>query len=291
MGEAWFMSEERRLFPELMGDLSGLTAWQLQEPLQEIASGTSAFGPRAEWCDWYHYLLGQLLPRSHENFVSSLLESLLTAFMALYPNGVGKTPYLAFRDDALLTLGRCMMEPHCWDADEIAVGQFLHRSDSNPNKVWCWWDASGDFSASLFFCLKYLPSSLVRDWFSSVLAIKSPHWRSQVLVWLVGSYDMLTGATKWPSEFLIEARPSVGWEWSHCLRPELTASTDSGLPAVVSFLPRISRECVLEATHAYFSDDVFQAWIESIARVPILESELGPIPSQFEHLYVRRREA
>jgi hypothetical protein len=46
MGEAWFMSEERRFFHELRGNLDGLTAWHLQEPLQEIASGTSSFGPK-----------------------------------------------------------------------------------------------------------------------------------------------------------------------------------------------------------------------------------------------------
>lgn len=41
-----------------------------------------------EWNTWYHYLLAQLLPRNHEAHVSYLLESLLTGFMAIYPNGV-----------------------------------------------------------------------------------------------------------------------------------------------------------------------------------------------------------
>ena len=63
MGEAWFMGKERRLFHELQGDLDALCVSQLQAPLGEIASGTSSFGPRDEWREWYHHLLGRLLPR------------------------------------------------------------------------------------------------------------------------------------------------------------------------------------------------------------------------------------
>lgn len=282
------MGKERRLFHELEGDLAALTAWDVQKPLEEIASGTSSFGPYDEWHDWYHYLFGQLLPRSHECFVSSLLESLVTGFVALYPNGIHNAPYPDFEHDALLTLGRCMMEPQCWAGSEIVVGAFLHRSNNNPNRVWCWWDASGDFSASLFFCLKYLPSSLVRGWFSSVLSIESPHWRAQVLVWLVGSHEMLRGRLHWPSEFLIKARPSVGWDWSHCLRPELATSDESGAPAVTSLLPDVSRTHALEAAHSYFTEEIFLEWLESIARVPYLKAELAEIPATFESLYVRR---
>lgn len=71
----------------------------------ELASGTSSFGPMKEWNNWYHYLLGALVPRSHEAFVSYLLESLLTGFMAIYPNGIYREPYEGFREDVLLTLG------------------------------------------------------------------------------------------------------------------------------------------------------------------------------------------
>jgi hypothetical protein len=43
-------------------------------PLYGIASGPGAFGPRGEWRDWYHYLPGRLIARSHESFVSALLQ-------------------------------------------------------------------------------------------------------------------------------------------------------------------------------------------------------------------------
>jgi len=136
MGEAWFMGTERRMFNELQGDLRDLTARDLQEPLSEIASGTSSFGPQDEWHAWYHYLLGALLSRSHEGFLTSLLESLMTGFMALYPNAIFNAPYKRFGNDALLTLGRSLMDPACWSGNDIVVGRFLHRSNNNPNKVW-----------------------------------------------------------------------------------------------------------------------------------------------------------
>jgi hypothetical protein len=276
------------MFHELADGVSRLDARQLQEPLGAIASGTSSFGPHAEWHEWYHYLLGQLLRRSHEKFVSSLLEYLITAFFALYPNGIHKAPYPQFPSDVLNTLGRCIMEPECWNGEYVVVGSMLHRSNDNPKKVWGWWDASGDFSASMYLCLKYLAPTSVQAWFNSVLAIPSPHWRAQVLVWLVGSKELLDGKLRWPSEWHDEAYPSVSWEWSHCLRPELSVSDESGAPAVDSFLEQTSRELVLAAARRHFIEDVFYDWLESISSVPYLEAELMSIPSAFEIMYVRR---
>lgn len=197
-----------------------------------------------------------------------------------------KLPYPQFHTDVLKTLGRCMMEPDCWTDDNIAIGNILHRSNNNPNKVWCWWDASGDFSASMYLCLKYLPSALVQGWFNSVLAIPSPHWRAQIIVWLVGSQELLTGQQLWPSEFSIEAYPSISWEWSHCLRSELASSDNSGAIAVSSFIPQSSRELVLMLTQQHFTEDVYLSWLQSIYEIPYLELELGTIPSMFESIYV-----
>jgi hypothetical protein len=208
--------------------------------------------------------------------------------MALYPNGVYREPYKGFRDDALLTLGRCMMDGECWDGSNIALGRILRRSDNNPNRVWVWWDASGDFTASMFFCLKYLPESLVAPWLRSMLEITSPHWRAQVIVWMVGAHDILNGAVKWPSEFREDARPSVAWEWSHCLRPELAAADDSGSAPTVAFIPEGSRSQALQTFQSYFVEEVYLDWLTSISTVPYLEAELVEIPAAFEKLYVRR---
>lgn len=288
MGEAWFMGDDRRMYHELRGDLSALSTRQLQGVLHEIASGTSCFGPLREWTDWFHYLLAPLIPRGHDYRGSSLLESLISAFVALYPNGVYREPYSGFLADVMCTLGRCMMGPECWSGQHALIGRFLHRSNNNPRQVWCWWDASGDFSASLYFCLKYLPSDSIAGWFRSVLAIESPHWRAQLIVWLVGSNDMLQGRMLWPSELDGCAYPSVTWEYSHGLRPELAKTDESGAPAMTAFLPEAARDAVLTVVRSHFTDTVFLEWLESIGKVPELQSELAEIPSAFEALYVNR---
>lgn len=287
MGEAWFMGTERRMFPELLGKLDALTAEELQLPLGEIASGTCNLGPLEEWHGWYHYLLGALLPRSHESFVSSLLETLLTGFMAIYPNGIRQEPYAGFREDVLLTLGRCMMDGACWNGKDIAIGNILRRSNDNPNKVWVWWNASGDLSASMFFCLKYLPEECVGPWLRSVFDIPSPHWRAQVMVWLVGAHGILHDALRWPSELPVADEPGIGWEWSHCLGPDAAAMDDSGAAPLPAFIPETARNEALKTVRSYFSEDCFLEWLACIAAVPALQSELADIPATFEALYVR----
>lgn len=106
------------------------------------------------------------------------------------------------------------------------------------------------------------------------------------MVWLVGSRDMLDGLVRWPSEFVIESRPSIGWKYSHCLRPELATSDESGAPPVSSLLSESARLQVLNTVSAYFTEEMFLEWLTLIARVPYLETELAEIPSTFEHMYV-----
>lgn len=288
MGEVWFMGEERRLFRELLGNLDDMTTQDVQKPLEEIANGTSSFGPMEEWTNWYHYLLGALIPRSHESFFSYLLELLMTGFMAVYPNGIYREPYEGFGEDVLVTLGRCMMDSTCWNGLDIAIGHILCQSDDNPNRVWVWWNASGDFSASMFFCLKYLPESSVESWLRSVFDIPSPHWRAQVIVWLVGAHGILNNVIRWPSEFSMEARPYIGWEWSYCLRGDIPARDASGAPPMATFIPEAARTSALNLVQSYFTEDRFLEWLDCIATVSYLKSELAEIPSMFETLYVRQ---
>lgn len=285
MGEAWLMGDDRRMFSALLGDLDRLPTPALQAPLGEIASGTSSFGPRPEWDAWFHYLLGALAPRSHEAFVSYLLEYLVSGFMAVHPNGVHRTSCAGLRDDALLTLGRCMMDAQCWNDADIVPGQLLHQSGGS------WGDASGDLSASMFFCLKYLPSPQIDPWLRSVLAIGSPHWRAQLVVWMVGAHGMLDGTIRWPSQLAEGKYPSVAWEWSHCLKPELAAAARDGDESVTeAFLPAGSREQARQCLGSYFSKDVYADWLDSIRAVPSLEGALADVLMAFQVLYVHRRD-
>lgn len=290
MGEAWFMGDTRDMFTELLGDLDKAPITRLQEALAEIASGTSCFEPSEEWTSWFHFLLPALVQRSHESYVESIFEHLITAFMALYPDGIMSEPYPGFRDDVLLTLGRAMMDPRCWRGSDIAIGTILRRSNNNPNEVWCWWDASGDFSSAMFFCLKYLPESLIGDWARSALAITSPHWRAQMIVWLVGAHAALHDDSQWPSQFDEYSRPKVSWAWSHCLRPELAlATTASGIVYTKYFLPVRARLAFLDVIQSELTGDTYLEWIASIDSVAYLKTELAEIPGMFEKLYMAAR--
>lgn len=285
MGEAWFMGEERRHFPELMGNLDALAAGDILRPLAEIASGTVSFGQRQEWRDWFHYLLAQCAADDRAWIDETLTELLVTGFMAHYGEGTASA-YPGFQQDVLATLGRCLMEPRCWQDGDIVVGRLLHRSNRNPSQVWRWWDASGDLSASLLLCAKYLPATQVGGWFRSVLAIESPHWRAQMIVWLIGAHALLTGLQRAPSELDPEAYPAITWGWSHCLRPSTT--TEAGeISPIVDWLPQPARTQLLDEVRACFTDDVFVAWLESIGRVDYLQRELADLPSTFERLYMR----
>lgn len=56
--------------------------------------------------------------------------------MALHPNGVYRAPCKKFRNDALLTLGRYMMDAQCWNGSDIVLGKVLRYSSDNPDHVW-----------------------------------------------------------------------------------------------------------------------------------------------------------
>ena len=286
MGEAWFMGDERYLFDYLCGDIDRVPPDRLMRPLEEIASGTINFGVLGEWTDWYHYLLAALIPRSHECWIRHyMLEHLVTAFMALYPDGVVDEPYKGFRDDALQTLGRCIMDGVCWNGSEIVVGNVLHPSNNNPAQVWLWWDASGDFSASMFFCLKYLPASAIPTWLRSALSIPSPHWRAQLVVWLIGAYKVLDGSVQWPSQLDEHEHPSISWSGSHCLRPTLEPVQGENSASAL-FIPEVNRHLALQTLYNEMTPRRANEWVASISTVDYLQSELGGLPEMFARLYV-----
>jgi hypothetical protein len=287
MGEAWFMGETRRLYLELNGDLDQLQASFLQEPLTEIITGNRSFGPMQEWTDWYHYLLPSLIPRSHEHFCSPLLEYLLGGFFVLYPNGIHDVPYPQFRNDVLATLGRCLMNSECWDQGQVHVGSFLHRSCNNPNRIWGWWNASGEFSASAFFYAKYLTPDEIEPWLQSALAIKSAHWNAQMMVWLLGAYDMFTGKRTQASQFEFSDRPSVQWQWSDVLKGDYSGLHNETRPAPPDFLPAENCAAILRVLDETLTQELFFLWLDAIKKFDYLENELAELPSRFAELYLR----
>lgn len=282
MGEAWFLSEERHLYRNLMGDLDQVDADEFCDALVETALGPSCFGPHAEWTDWYHYLLPRVLPRAHESIAfDDLLETLVTAFMAQHPDGVIAPRYPGFVRDVLDTLGSCPMDRVCWSDEGLDVALCLNKS-RNVHGLFDWADASGTLSCSLFLCLKYLPPEAVPAWLRSVLSIDDPHWRAQATAWMVGVHGMLTGAITQPAEF--EGRsPEVTWEWSHCLKGNYTG--DHARTARSTFLPEPNRVAAYATIREVMTEDAILAWIDSIAAYPDLAMEIADLPLEIGALY------
>jgi hypothetical protein len=274
MGEAWFMGENRRLYTELQGPITDLKTNFLQEVLSEIASGTSSFGSRPEWTDWFSWLLPELIPRAHDHYVHALIEELCTAFLQLdlAPDLIPKSR--TYRYCVLKTLGSAIMDADRWLDGRIVLGRVLHRSNNNPAQIWGWSEASGDLAASMILCLRLLAPDQIEAWVRSLFSIDCPYWRAQLLTWIVGAQPLLSGQIGMPAAFS-EASPLIGWSWSHCLTGMHGATTVASDLISSSNLDRL-RACLAREMAA--AD--FGVWTREILAIPALGAEAGPIIEQ-----------
>ena len=280
MGEAWFMGLERRMYAQLLGDLDTVHDKEIEEALEQTATGPGSFGPHEEWTVWFHYLLPRLITRDWNTGLHSSMEVLVTAFMAQHPWADGPWPYQQFRTDALATLGRFIMAPRFWPDGNLDVVACLDkRVTSSPSGLFGWHEASGLLSALLFFCAKYLPPADVPGWFRSVLAIADRRWTGQVITWLVGAHAILTDETGWP-----DALPhGVIWNWSHALHgrpPGAIAPLSDPMP----FLPAENKDSILETTQLFDAD----AFFEDLATDPalrVIAAESAGLTERFYTLY------
>jgi hypothetical protein len=212
-----------------------------------------------------------------------LVEALATAYFALYPLGVEREPYRGFARDSLDTLGRAIMNAQCWSRGRIERGEILRRGRTGWGS-WEWDRASGDLSASMFFCLKYLASAEIGPWLGSAFAIEDPYWRAQLMVWFVGAHDMLTGKMRQPHEFPDDMRPCIAWEYSHILSGADCGATTKATAA--PFLPEANRAAAHAAVVAFFDDETYLNWLCAICEDEQLESELAELPETFAALYL-----
>lgn len=281
MGEAWFMAEDRRRYPELLGDLARLSFTDFDTPFQDIISGPVSFGHMDEWTDWFHYLAPRLVPRHHEAEVwASILELLACGFFSQHPHSDGPEPCEGFRIDMARTLGRCLMAPECWPNGRFDVLVGLDRRYEVLGEQWFWDNSRGRFSSSMFLCLKYLPATAVGPWMTSALQIKDARWRAHVMVWFIGAQDLLTGRVNQPGEMSSGDYPGVSWYWSHVLQGAYTGD-HSGRFAAAIFLPEPNRVAALGAVRAHFTDAILDEWLTSVGASDDLRRGLGDLPLQF----------
>ena len=286
MGEAWFMDEQRVMYTELLGDLDQIAWDRWQKILGEISSGIYCFGHRQEWDDWFYYLLGRSIPRAHEGYLGYTIENLISGFMNFYPDGVTTEPYAGFLDDVLNTLGKCMMDAQGWQNGDIMLGRLLHKPPFYVGTILGWSNVSGDFSASMFFCLKYLAAQQIPRWLESVFTIPSPHWRAQLMAWLVGAYDILYAKHPHPARFST-AEPNIEWSSSHCVKGLGDIGVqDWDIAPFIHFIPKANSDSATHTLHQLISKSLYQEWCQSFAQYDYLADDLTIVSANFAQLYL-----
>jgi len=264
----------------------------LRKVQEEIASGLKNFGHADSWADWYGYLLPDCVDRAFEGHLEYLIEYLVTAFMAVMPDSSEPLRYSTFRRDGLSTIGQAIMAPTLWpDGPRRSTG-CLHRATTTPTGYPIWGEASGDFSASMFFCLKYLDSDEIPVWTKSVFAIACPRWRAQILVWLCGAKDVIDGKIAHPAELADlykEGRVNVGWALSHLIGADNRAHEEERNREArpVEFLPRMNRKSFDECVAGILSESLLSEWLESMMEAEPLFDHVSStaIPDRLRQLY------
>jgi hypothetical protein len=260
MGEAWFMSDERKMYRELMTTpLSELPIEDLHHVLFEIAQGKN-FDPETEaeeWNPWFRHMLPELILRSHERYVSYLLESIVTTLIVIFGQHLD-AEYPGFQRDAVNTVGVALMNPGFWpipegaaDSPENGVPRFLlteHRGKLDIELVG-FGQAPNVLSAAMCFCLKYLTPDDIPSWVDSIFAIEHLHWRLGFFVWLLGARRFLVERT---GNAIEDTIPEIDWnDWFF-----LETKTEQPLIArenAVAFVNRV----LTHLTH-----DAIDAWTE-----------------------------
>jgi hypothetical protein len=278
MGEAWFMGKERKLFDNLAENDSSNICWHdVVEALGEIAYGVGGFGPRDEWRQWFHYLLGLSIAQVCEAHDDDLLQSLITAFFTQYPAGLDIGPYPGFREDVLLTLGQCVTSLGFWEEvssklddpfDYFGVDELLES-----------------VSASLFFCVKYLKPNELEAWTRSLFELDFPLWKALLLEWLVGAHKLLNGDIHQPYELSSAESQNLEWSWSSSLNGNYTGDFSEAIKPI-PFLPETNRNRFMRCVRNELTEEVYWKWRYSIEKVPYLEVWLTTSANKAYDLYV-----
>ncbi len=280
MGEAWFISEERFLYVEMMEqDPLKLSDRYLQGVLWEIASGTKSFGHLEEWDQWFQFLLPALIERSHEGW--HFLEDAMTTFFNIFDNGVTEI-YDGFRDDVISSLSLCLMKGELWSdwVDELTKLK-TRRPDFLANGAmphnWNCRETNPEVSVSMFFCMKYLRPEEITSWVKSLVGINDPFWRAHLLVWLVGFDDFMkkSPATK---QRIKKALPVIRWQHDFLTEP---ASNE------IDFLPEANVRAFFDNVRQEIDSEVLFHWIDSFSQRPALQDTLWDVPDIYFDKFIR----
>jgi hypothetical protein len=259
-GEAWFMSQKRRMYTEFIDNSpSEIPSRVLSSFLFEAASGIGCFPELTDdialWRDYYRYLLPELIARSAEG---DLLESTITAFFSLYRDRL-KCQLGGSSEEVIYSLGRAVMMPQLFDenGESVCVKGLLNVADKGYSSHY-----DGSINASMFFCLSFLNFDDIATWAESVFAIDSAYFQVSLLTWLAGSYPLLTVGT---TSFAEIERSPVEIQWTNSFL----------LEKLPPFIPKSNIDEFLKTLRLQFTIETLFKWLDNIARYPSLYEPLS----------------
>ena len=293
MGEAWFNTKERRIYTELVDQpFENIKNSDLCiDILFEISSGTKSFGHRDEWDEWFKFLLPSVILRCNDflYFKSMVAPHVISAFMSVYWTGIVEE-YEGFRNDVMNSLSIWLMNRELW-FDFSQAGRTFPRThvldkyeDGAGNLRLDWHAGHSDenLSASMFFCLKYLYSDEIPSWVKSLFAFEDPYWKGALVIWLLGSYDLLNDPVAVPSR-VEKSKPDVSWDESHCLGSTY-GSIDAKYPPSHEyndnrdFLPPDNTKVFLEEIRKYVTVDLIYEWSELFEKHAFVRESTHRVP-------------
>jgi hypothetical protein len=180
------------------------------------------------------------------------------------------------------------MDRSLWADGHLRADAMLRRYDAD-GEARHWRFICGDFSCLMFFCIKYLDTIQIAEWVPSVFRISCPHWRAQLMIWLIESRGMLTGAIKQPSEFPEPPVADVSpiWSWSHIIDGEYFEKDRTGY-AVIDFISSENLAAFNAAVASEISEALVIDWKRSFARYEHLASRLPDFTERFRSLYIAK---
>lgn len=283
MGEAWFLGDDRKMYDNLIEeDLSLVPVEELFKVQGEITSGLSCHGPLEEWIDWYHHLLAFTINRFSEEVCSnSYHETLISSFMVLHQVQIENSHYTtypeSYRKDILDTLGTAIMDQAVWQDGEIRPDTFLDYTGEGLPMI------RGGFTASMYFCLKYLEPEQLFDWFRSAAAIKDIHWQAKLMCWLIALQEFVTGEVKQPKDLDYP----ISWEYAY----HLTGFNIDIYPKYrkIQQFPFLTSERIsafLDILPGIITRDWFYETMSKISEDEDLKADLLGVPDIFRETYM-----
>ena len=273
MGEAWFISETRFLWTGLVDQpLAHFPVEEWENVLWDI-SGTGNFGHLEEWDLWFRFLLPELIEQGNTH--PQLFENLLNAFFNIFDQGITEE-YPGFRSDVFNTLPLYLMRPEYWinEEDEISkqpLKQALFLKHPSFHHNWNCREVHGEFSAAIFFCLRYLTPEEMTTWVKSLTEIQDTYWRGQLLIWLVGFMELVSNLSITPRKFEKNV-PQLEWHYSF-----LSRAWENG----TEFLSSKNIAAFLAEIRARISPEVVLQWVDDFSRNSSLANQLFDIPDLY----------